>query len=244
MSNENHNSIHNWKSKLEELQSLAGETMPDKNAAWEKIHARLEGKRPAKKPVWYWLAAASVVFLLMVTIFISNKNSEQMPGTASKQIQPETKQKLTEENVPAKTENHHKDLFTAENPALPKKSIPVIFDKRKHNETAQKNTAKSSKDELRLYDSANAQDQTTVTINNPLPATDTASRIASVMPVKKRLPVVQINELGDPDDLPQVAHSSEKSSVPFLRLGSGEVYKSPASITKNFATINFKTSPN
>ena len=242
MSNENHNSIHNWKIKLEELQSLPGETMPDKNAAWEKIHARLEGKRPAKKTVWYWLAAASVVFLLMVTIFISNKKSEQMFDTASKQIQPETKQKLPEENIPAKTENHYKDSFTAENPALPKKSIPVIFDKR--NETAQKNTAKSSKDELRLYDSANAQDQTTETINNPLPATDTASRIASVMPVKKRLPVVQINELGDPDDLPQVAHSSEKSSVPFLRLGSGEVYKSPASITKNFATINFKTSPN
>ena len=242
MSNENHNSIQNWKSKLEELESLPGETMPDKNAAWEKIHARLEGRRPARKPVWYWPAAASVLLLLTLTIFISNKKSEQLPDTASKRIQPATKQKLPEENVPAKTENHHKDLFTAASPAPPKKSRPVIFDKQ--NETAEKNMAASSKDEVRLHDSVNAQHQTAETIHNYLSATDTASRTASVMPVKKRLPVVQINELGDPDDVPQVAHSSEKSSVPFLRLGSGEVYKSPGFTTNNFATINFKTSPN
>ena len=78
MSNENHNSTHNWKSKLEELESLPGEAMLDNNLAWEKLHARLQGKNRERKPLWYWIAAAAVLFLFMIPIFISNKNNNQL----------------------------------------------------------------------------------------------------------------------------------------------------------------------
>ncbi len=242
MSNENQNNSHTWKSKLEELESLPGETMPDKNAAWEKIHARLDGKTSERKPVWYWIAAASVLFLFMIPFFISNKKNHQLSDTGLKQNQYERKQNQQEKQVPVATVNPHKYSFTAENTALPKKNLPVIFDKS--NKKGFKNIAENKKDQLRLYDTVNTQNQITKTTNNALQIIDSASGIASIMPAKKRLPVVHINELGEPENPPQVARSSEKPSVHFLKLGSEEVYNSPASATKNFATINFKTSPN
>ncbi len=242
MSNENHNSTHNWKNKLEELESLPGETMPGKNTLWEKIHARLEGKRPERKPVWYWIAAACVLFLFMIPNFISNKKNDQLSDAKSKQHQSETKQNALEKDVPVKAENPNKDSFTAESSARPKKNLAVTFDKP--NETSHKNIAENKKGQFRLYDTVSTGNQIPETIDNSLPVTDTSSSFASIIPAKKRLPIVHINELGDPDNALQVARSSEKPSVHFLKLGSEEVYNSSASITKNFATINFKSSPN
>jgi len=242
MSNENHNSKPGWKSKLEELATLPGEAMPDKNMSWEKIHARLEGRKTAKKPLWYWLAAASVLFFLMLALFVPNKRSEQLPDNAFKQMQSETKPDQSEKPASAKIKNHNKDSFTAKNPAASPKQLPVIFDKP--NETAHKNITVNKKDKLRVYDTVSTKNQIAATNNNSLQAIDTSSNTSFRIPVKKRLPVVHINELGDPGNLPQIAHSSEKPTVHFLTLGNGEVYNSPAPLSKNFATINFKTSPN
>ena len=242
MSSENHNRSHHWKSKLEELESLPAETMPDKNAAWEKIHARLDGKRPERKQVWYWVAAASVLFLFIISFFISNKKNDRLADTGLKQNQSETKWNQQENQVPVATVNHKKDSFTTENHVLPEKNHPLIF--HQSNEIGLKNVWKNKKDEPQLHDTINTQNQITETTDNSLQVIDSSSRIASIMPTKKRLPVVHVNELGEADYEPQVAHSSEKSSVHFLKLGSQEVYNTSGSITKNFATINFKTSPN
>jgi hypothetical protein len=242
MSNENHNSSPNWKSKLEEIESLPGETMPDKNAAWEKIHARLEGKSHERKPVWYWIAAATILFLFIIPFFISNKNNDQMAYRLEKQTQSKTKPNEADRHLTVKTVNPAKDSFTTENPVATKKTLTVIFNKS--NETENKNIAGNKKEQARLSDTVNTQNQITETTNNSLPVKDTSSGLASIMPVKKRLPVVHVNELGEADDEPQVAGNSERPSVHFLKLGSEEVYNSPASRTKNLATINFKSSPN
>lgn len=242
MVNENHNSKPGWKSKLEELESLPGEAMPDKNASWEKLHAKLEGKKPVKKPLWYWLAAASVLFFLIIAFFISNKKTERLPGIALKQTQHESKREFPKKDIPAKTENHNKDSFTVKNSTLPGKSVPVIFDKA--NETAYKNITGNKKNEIRLYDTVSTHNKITVTINNSLQSIDTLSNTASIIPAKKKLAVVHINELSEPGNMPQIVRNLEKPAVHFLTLGSGQVYNGTASATKNFATINFKTSPN
>ncbi len=246
MSNENYNSSLNWKRKLDELESLPGETMPDKNVSWEKIHARVDGKKPERKPVWYWIAAASVLFLLMIPFFISYKKNDplsSLSNTSLKQNESETKQNQQEKQVPVKTGNHNKDSFTVENDVLPEKNQPVSF--HQSNKAGLKNVEENKKDESQLYDTINTQNQITETTDNSSPIImDTSSSNASIIAAKKKLPVVHINELGEPDNEPQVARSSEKPSVHFLKLGSEEVYNSSASITKNFATINFKSSPN
>ena len=48
MINEKPNSNINWKNKLEELESSAGEVF-NKEAAWGKLHTRLQSKRKNKK---------------------------------------------------------------------------------------------------------------------------------------------------------------------------------------------------
>lgn len=242
MSNENHNSKPGWKSKLEELASLPGEAMPDKNMSWEKLQARLEGRKSSKKPVWYWLAAASVLFFLMIALFISNKRSEQLPDIAFKQLHSETNQDTSEKSASAKIKNDNKDSFAAVNSTLPKKNLEVIF--YKPNQTAHKNITVNKKDKIRVYDTVSTQNQIAAINNNSLQAIDTSSNVSSTIPAEKRLPVVHINELGEPDNIPQMARNLEKPTVHFLTLGSGQVYSGSAPISKNFVTINFKTSPN
>ncbi|MGN6532553.1 MAG: hypothetical protein ACTHK0_12490 [Ginsengibacter sp.] len=236
MSNENHNSTHNWKSKLDELESLPGEMMQDKKVAWEKIQVRLEEKKPQRKAMWYWIAAACISILFIIPFFIPHKKNYRLSDSEQKQNQ-------HEKHVPLATVNDKKDSVTDDNSRLPEKNVAVIFDKS--NEIANKNIGENKKDQLRLYDTVSTRNQITETIPDSLQTIDTSSGIASTMQAKKRLPVVHINELADPDNVPQVARSSEKPSVHFLQLASQEVYNSSAvSIMKNFVTINFKTSPN
>jgi len=240
MSNENHNNTPGWKSKLEELASLPGEAMPDKNRSWEKLQARLERRKHPKKPMWYWLAAASVLFFLMIAFFKFNKRSEQLPDIAFKQLHSETILDTSGQSASAKIKNHDKDSFTAKKPAVAPKQLPAVF--HKPNETAHKNIT-VKKDKLRVYDTVSTENHIAA-INNSLQAVDTSSNVTSTIPAKKRLPVVHINELGEADNRPQIARSAEKPTVHFLTLGSGEVYIGSAPLSKNFATINFKTSPN
>ena len=54
MINEKPNNNIDWKDKLDELESLAGEKF-NKEVSWEKLHARLQSKPKTKKMIWYWL---------------------------------------------------------------------------------------------------------------------------------------------------------------------------------------------
>lgn len=236
MSNENHNNFYNWKSKLEELESLPGEIMPDKNAMFEKIYTRLEGRELHRKPMWYWIAAACVVFAFMISLLITNKKNHQMANTELKRNQPEKLASVA-------TVIRKKKSITIKNPVLSEKNVAMNSDKK--NEKIYKNIHKNKAVQLRVSDTVSTQNQIAEIVNDSSQAIDSSTSLVSAIPVKKRLPVVHVNELGDPDNIPQVAHNSEKQSVHFLQLASQEVYDGPtASITKNFATINFKTSPN
>ena len=62
MLNEKPNNDFHWKNKLEDLESLPGETF-NKEAAWEKLHERMQGKKSQHKKlygigrqqhVYYW----------------------------------------------------------------------------------------------------------------------------------------------------------------------------------------------
>ena len=72
MLNEKPNNDFHWKNKLEDLESLPGETF-NKEAVWEKLHARLQPKAKNKRITWYWIAAACLFFAFFISFFISNK---------------------------------------------------------------------------------------------------------------------------------------------------------------------------
>ena len=77
MANENPNNDFHWKSKLEKLEGLTGEIF-EKEAAWGKLHVRMQKKPRTKKAAWYWAAAASLIIALSIPLFISKKNANTL----------------------------------------------------------------------------------------------------------------------------------------------------------------------
>ena len=65
MLNEDPNRNFHWQNKLEGLECLPGEPF-NEDIAWDKLHRRLRGKRSNKKLLWYWVAAACLLFVLMI----------------------------------------------------------------------------------------------------------------------------------------------------------------------------------
>ncbi|HUZ58558.1 MAG TPA: hypothetical protein VMU83_07240 [Hanamia sp.] len=237
MSNENHNSTENWRSKLEDLDSLAEETMFDKNASWEKLYARLGGKKRAKKAIWYWAAAACILFALMIPVIFSSNKIHRSGKDAISQRQPEIKAFIRK--MPGK-----KDSIKVVNFVLSEENTITVG--YKSNKTGKRTIFRKPVNKIRLYDTVSMQNLVAGTVDNPIKTVDSAAYFAATIPVKKKLPVVHINELGDPVNVPEeVARNSDNRSFLFLKLASQEVYSnSSAPATKDFATINLKTPSN
>ena len=64
---------NNWKNKLEDAGALSSFLLPDKNAAWEKLHGRLHEQPAKKRAGWYWLAAACIIALISVPFLLLTK---------------------------------------------------------------------------------------------------------------------------------------------------------------------------
>ncbi|HRI21554.1 MAG TPA: hypothetical protein PLA68_11405, partial [Panacibacter sp.] len=102
MLSENHNNFH-WKNKLEDADSLPGETLPDKNAAWEKLHARIHEKPRRKGFVWYWLAAACLLAAITIPVVLVNKKQGNLVKATLDKIEPK-KETVPEIAVPKENE--------------------------------------------------------------------------------------------------------------------------------------------
>ena len=243
MQNESHNNSPTWKSKLEELESLPGETTPDNNAAWEKLYTRMKGRKPQKNILWYWIAAACILFLFIIPMIVTDKKDDQLTVTERKQHQSEIQQHQQQQPASLAIINRKKDSVAIKHPALPKKNVTIISDKP--NELLANNIQESKSEALRVRDTVSSENGIARPVKKMVQAIDTSSYFVS-MPAKKTLPVVHVNELDEAVDIPpMVARNSQNLSSHFLKVASQEVHKSSAvSVTKKFATINFKTSPN
>jgi hypothetical protein len=73
----------NWISRLNELESLPGETSFNRSAAWQRLHQRLEEKKEDKKAMWYWLAAACLLAIVSIPFLQRDKPDvpAQLPRT-------------------------------------------------------------------------------------------------------------------------------------------------------------------
>lgn len=237
MSNEKQDSYEHWKSKLDNLDSLPGEIMPDKNEVWEKLYARLNENKRSKKVIWYWVAAACILFALMIPVIFRNNKMHQLAKDEIRQNQPEARTLIAKKPG-------QKDSIKVGNPVLSGENTITVTEKLykpRNIVILQKQITK-----LRLYNTVSTQNLVTETLKNSIRTVDTASYLTATNPVKKKLPVVHINELGDPVDVPEeVARNSDKRYFLFLKLASQEVYNnSSAPATKDFATINLKTPSN
>jgi hypothetical protein len=82
MSKEKHPDPSGWKERLQEPGTLPEWGMTDKEAAWDKLHARLRKNSRRIGAPWYWIAAAALLLLMGVTAAL-HKQSPATGLTAS-----------------------------------------------------------------------------------------------------------------------------------------------------------------
>jgi len=183
MANEKQTDSFTWKSRLADLDSLPEEPV-DKNAAWEKLHSRLHQKPARTKAAWYW--AAACLLLLMVLSFLIVKQSGNTTGPSIVQ----------QKNAPAAPLHVTKvRQLVKEQPVVisiaPVIKVPLlpVAERPGHNN----HTGKRKLLLQRLSIAGGRQDIKSVQVVVPA---DTTVVLVAAAPVKKKLPVVHINELG------------------------------------------------
>jgi hypothetical protein len=225
-----------WKNKLEELESSAGEGF-NKEASWDKLHIRLQTKQKKRKATWHWIAAACLLFALFIPLFLSNKKENVLVknNVLQKKIDSSSSQyvPLINNGTPALTTSS-----TMEN------KIPVHFSTN-NDKTIGSINDKIIKPEI-IRDKGDKEIIITQAIhNNAVTHVDTAISIVANLPEKKKLKVVHINELGEPvTDAPNIARLYNRHSFQFKFMNQeGYTTSSNFSINnnkvlKNLTTIN------
>ncbi|MEO5685412.1 MAG: hypothetical protein ABIQ88_22385 [Chitinophagaceae bacterium] len=172
--------------RLQDLDSVPGEAGFNKEAAWEKLHTRI-GKQPANyKMAWYW-AAASILLLLALPLLLK-KTGKHKPG--KELVQQKASPSL---NIPPTNPGSNKltviSATTNTNKVVPPYTHVV---KRRYNGTANKKGLYKPFPLITFEPPA-----TRIEIVAPvIKLSDKSFATAAIAPVKKKLPVVHINEMG------------------------------------------------
>jgi hypothetical protein len=232
MSNENPNNTPHWRNKLDELEHLPGSTFK-RDAAWDKLYGRLRGNKKSKKIFWYWVAAACLLFGLMVALLnqhngISQHDNKETAIKKAKEIDKavlridETNKEKSETNINLIND---KIVSTSDKPAQKIRRI-----------VATEVTGKvQSNDVVINYPEKEP-------LAKPLEIIKTNSTTA-VLPSKKKLNVVHINELGDPlIESPDITRIENIHSFQF-KFANGEVLSNSPIASKPSGLIILNTKP-
>lgn len=169
MSNEAHNK--DWISKLDGLDHAAGEAVLDKNAAWDRLHTRMQSKQRKSKALWYWAAAACLVAACLIPALLTHK------------------QKYTGVHIPPAITSRHLD--TPATLVLSKKEVPVKVVKEMNKQIA-------TQQELAvILPAVNPTNITATLKKDTLQITDTMLAAVPAIATPKKMRVVHINELGE-----------------------------------------------
>lgn len=93
MLQERPNEPNQWQNRLSELDSLGGEPALDKTAAWNRLHNRLTKKPANRKPLWYLLAAASLIAVVLLPLLFTSK--QEVPTVSEKKSTPTNQLPIT-----------------------------------------------------------------------------------------------------------------------------------------------------
>ncbi|HYM94972.1 MAG TPA: hypothetical protein VET23_12580 [Chitinophagaceae bacterium] len=224
--------IH-WRNKLDNLEQLPGE-MFNKELAWDKLHYRMQGNKGDKKIWWHWMAAACLLFALLIIGLNYPKNNPQISNNETTI----TASKRTGNSVSTNVEkiggqNIKTGLRTYAN------AVTVINKSHQTNRTvipAETINKTSSNDTVSIRMNVETGNIILQTIN-------TTPMTAMTFPAKKKLKVVHINELGDP-----ITESSDMVRSPDIhtfqvKLANGEVFVDPPIASRTTSFTIFKAKP-
>ncbi len=236
MPNENPNNDFHWKNKLESLESLPGERL-DKEASWEKLHSRLRKSRNGKRALWYWAAAACLLLALLTPWFLLNKKE----GVLVKNSGGQQKNQIPPAHL---IPGGNKDSIAFISAISIEKEMPVSTIKKKNRINALVNHGTLTIENVAVQKNSEEFIKPEVP-DNVIPSLDTQVSIIAIVPEKKKLPVVHINELGDPVEELSVARKTERHSFQ-MKFANQEVFVNPSitSAKTGFTIYQQKNSPN
>jgi hypothetical protein len=183
MLSKKHNDPFYWKNKLEALECLPGEAALEKNAMWEKLDNRLHKTKPDSKAIWFWIAAG-LLPLIIVTCAMLNDTE----NTPIKQVIQKNKNANTAVLIltPVSKETAIISVSAPIENKQPISSYVAVKEKKILMDTIKANESITA-----IFPEEPVIEPTT---DNTL-TTDTAFAIATATAVKKKLPVIHINEL-------------------------------------------------
>lgn len=198
------------KEKLEAMECLPGEAF-EKDAAWEKLHRRLQVKPRSKRVIWYWAAAACLLPLLVLLWITINKKEPALAKV--------TKQQHTTTPV-IQLPLVQKEIMSS--PLM----VSTIKNKPLKNIAPEVHKIPANKNNNIKTDKPPAANTTVETIPDiatniaPPTATDTNISMATIaaLPIaKKKLRVVHINELdASPEPSLTIKSNHRQSDFKFL----------------------------
>ncbi len=235
MLNENQNK-GGWKSRLENLDELSGETCRDKNALWQKLDSRLNENQRRTRVVWYWAAAACLLVGLLFPFIKGNRIPADTVKVTAEKIQPATNNLTATASLLKKESTEQKETVIEKKQAENKSLRPLNHQAIAKNNTLQEEvTVKKPADNL-------AQQQPVVIVDTVTATQEIPVLIAARTPVlKQKLKVVHNNELGDIiEDNHANEHISEHHTIRIEFMSQG-IFTSVASSSSESGYNIFKT---
>jgi len=211
-------------------------TLQNKDGAWEKLHARIAEKPRSKRVLWYWVAAACLLFAIIIPSLTKHRSTSTLvKNSTTKNVNDTLKNAIVQKDKPAET--------------LARETTDVQTHQQMQKNTVVKNDEKKSTigDTLNTTQGASNDQQILENQTTAVPVVDTtAIATISSIPVQKKLKVVHINELGEPVEFPaDVAHTSDLHLFQ-LKLAQQEIYHASSIASNNSSGLFFKpkNSPN
>ena len=184
---------------MDQLGSLPGEAPPEKEAAWQRLHTRLQQKKQRTRKTVCLIAAAALLPAVILAWWLQEpanrqpvpSNSNHMPAVVS----------LRPQAAPPKQDA----VLVVRSERAEKRSGPLVLKDLSHHTPVVS--------PLKAYTPEPMQEPVQQITVEPVPAVDTSRLIAS-LPVRKKLKVVHINELENASaELPL----ARKSGATFLQ---------------------------
>lgn len=217
MSHENLNNLQPWKNKLEELKAL-GDHGLDKGASWGKLYERLNEKGSVKNWRAYWIGAACIAFVLIVSILFSHIAPDKIINPVIKPSPAET------EKTVANASEKRNETKRADAVLIGKTAIPA--DKKAAGRTRKFFRAEGLL-RIQVSDTVDRQKSPLVKVEDSVNTEQLSPDLAVRKPEKKKLRVVHVNELGEPlEELTGVEHNISGHYFR-IRFADQEVYTNP-----------------
>lgn len=195
MPDEKANKSFYWKDKLDRLDFIPGEPPVDKEAGWQQLQDRLQKRPRKKKKIAYWIAAACLLGVMLLTKLqlmqpeenLVKRDTHPAPRTSLKHLPVTGNQKFLATLKQTAKKNIHP-------PESKNKLYPVVI------------KAATTSGPVPLPD----------TVKEILPETISYQLVDTVLLItaapKKKLRVVHINEVNRPEDDTQLASNDPAPS--------------------------------